>query len=308
MSNVTTDFIAAIKKVHGDVRLLLAKLHIIERSVESIKEAVSPRSAPTPNGEASAAHQEPGDNAPHGTPHDLDGSKAKRKENNSQSKQANGFHRFAGEWWKTIKRPRTQIELAALLGLTLYTCETRRTNNITERNLNFQLSFAQTQQRAYVDITVPNAPKLDDMPVLMIPIQLKNVGKVVANKPLWEFVLEFPLSNQPPSLSYDLLHDSGTTAPMAPGAPPIDVNVAELLSRTTVQPMTDTLRSDLKSGKRYMALFGRIQYEDFFGNWVTQFCRWWSLSDIPVGQSKDFSALNCIAYNIDGGTPKKTQQ
>jgi hypothetical protein len=135
MSNITTDFITATKKIHADVRAVLTTLHLIREDVKLIREeTIRETNDPSSTGQTSNSEQEPQQTAPSKS-NALDTSKAKRDEHKNDGKQSNKFYRFLERWWKKLKKPRFQVEVIAIIGLGLYTCETRRTNNLTQKNL-----------------------------------------------------------------------------------------------------------------------------------------------------------------------------
>jgi hypothetical protein len=65
--------------------------------------------------------------------------------------------KYPDNFWNRLKRqlrkPRFFLELLALIGLGFYSCETRRTNNLTQTALDNSKSQFTTEQRPYVWLT-----------------------------------------------------------------------------------------------------------------------------------------------------------
>jgi hypothetical protein len=149
MSDITTDFIKATNKIYAKVAAILTNLQIIESDVKLIRDN-SIKNAHEPEAQANARDSQGDPEATicvHGNT--AKGRKANRDKNNGKDEDGNGFHRFKKRWKKSLRKPVVQLEIAALIGLALYTCETRRTNELTEKAVNLQFSLS----RAFVQIT-----------------------------------------------------------------------------------------------------------------------------------------------------------
>jgi hypothetical protein len=305
MSDITTDFITATKKILSKVATILTHIEVVEGDVKLIREQVV-ANADKPRTETQAQHSQeknPG-SVPASDPDQTERQKQKGKE-----ETGNSFYRFLNRWWEELRKPKFQVAVLTLVGLVAYTCETRRTNNLAEKTAAFQFSMTRSQQRAYMAITPsPKAIKLEDFTAQHLTVELKNVGRSAASKILYEFVLEFPKALEQPSFDYGKIHTIGTVGPLFPESDPTPVEVYTFDNQSHILLMTDELREELKSGKRYLAIFGIVKYEDIFGEWWTQMCGWKPFPQLAAGESKQFNAPTCVAYNVEGGTPKAQTQ
>ena len=84
----------------------------------------------------------------------------REKENEGESKISRCFRKFKNNLWKDCQKPKTYVEFLALLFLVLYTCETKRTNDLTQKALKLQRdSIAMevvSEDWDFVDQVVPN--------------------------------------------------------------------------------------------------------------------------------------------------------
>jgi hypothetical protein len=92
------------------------------------------------------------------------------------------FKEWPKEFWNDLKfeatRPRFVIEILALLGLGIYTYETHRTNNLTEKALeNSRVQFKKSEDRAWEQF------KTDQRPYMWSSAVVGSTPQ--ANQPLW---------------------------------------------------------------------------------------------------------------------------
>jgi hypothetical protein len=164
MSDVTTDFIRATKKIHADVRGILASLHLVREDVKIIREqAVEHADKERSNQHANDSDEEPAKGLVHGS-QVAHANATKHKKYEGESKTRRTFRKLKKNFWRDSKKPKTYVEFAALLFLIIYTCETRRTNNLTKSTLeNSKRQFVESQdtskrqfyadQRPYIWLT-----------------------------------------------------------------------------------------------------------------------------------------------------------
>jgi hypothetical protein len=159
MSNITTDFVTTTKKIVSEVRSVLTTLHLIREDVKTIREqVVSNANEPAPSARTSDSRQQP-QNADPTEWHILNQDQTNRKQETSDDKQRGKIYRCLHKWWKALKNPRFQVELAALIGLAYYACETTRTNNLTDTALQTsKTQFAESQKTTKEQFEVDQRP------------------------------------------------------------------------------------------------------------------------------------------------------
>jgi hypothetical protein len=304
MSNITADFISATKKIHADVRAVLTALHLIQSDVKIVRDKiVSEPSAHGSDQQTGEATNKQGDRVV-STGH-LQKNQSGRQARNTQQEAETGFQEFKRRFWKSTRKPKFYVELVALLGLIAYTCETKRTNDLTQEALNLQSSLA----RSFIQITGTAFGKttIDDVvSSQVVTVEVQNVGKAITSNVHGPFVVEFPLAQQEPSLDLNNINTTVISPPLYPGAPPEPLGLIFVATYGTIPQVPSQVIQDLKDGTRYAVVFGRIDYDDSFGQWWTQFCFWrhFVSTDQP-SRLVSFPARRCTDYNVTGGTPKK---
>src|SRR5437660_1181699 len=128
MSNITTDFITATKKIHADVRSVLTSLHLIREDVRIIREETVESANKERNQQQKNDPNEKPSKRIVGGIDMADTNDPQKKKDESESKTRRFSCKFKKNLWKYVQKPQTYIEFLALLFLVLYTCETRRTN------------------------------------------------------------------------------------------------------------------------------------------------------------------------------------
>ena len=304
MSNITTDFVTATKKIATEVRGVLTALHLIRDDVRVIRDqVVNEANKQSADQQTNQAEAQQADGIASRS-EILNVHKANSKKENSTKKTTAYFEGLKTNLFKALRKPKFFIEIAALIGLTFYTCETHRTNNLTQQALNLQSSLS----RAFVQITATALSKstIEDVENDgVIIIELQNTGKSITSNVHGPFVVEFPLAQQEPIL------DLGKN-PTNIFSPPIETLHLNLSgwyswpSTALFQRFLPYIFEDLKLGNRYVVVFGRLEYEDPFGKWWTQFCIWRHF--VPREEPPrlmSFNAKTCVDYNIAGGNPIK---
>jgi hypothetical protein len=305
MSNITTDFVTTTKKIVGEVRSVLTSLHLIREDVKVIREQV------VSNSNKQAADQQENHTSENqseglaGRGQILNVNESDGEEYQSEHQTRSYLHDLVDGLKKEARKPRFIVELMALAGLAFYTCETRRTNDLTQKALNIQSS----QSRAFVQITLTNFMKdsfEDVQKAGSFFVELQNVGRSTATKVYGDMVVEFPLAMEEPSLNLKNGHSKLIQAPLYPGAPAVPAEVIFISDYGTVPEIPPTVIEQLKHGTRYAVISGRINYEDTYGEWWTQFCGWrhYMPTENPP-RVIGFAAKKCIDFNTEGGTPKK---
>ncbi|HYW40046.1 MAG TPA: hypothetical protein VE957_18190 [Terriglobales bacterium] len=134
MSNITTDFVATTKKIVVEVRSILTALHLIREDVKVIRDqVVSEANKQKPYQQTDQSDTEHSNGAA-SRGKVLNVNDAHGKKENGSKKTRAWYQDFKTNAFKAARKPRFFVELIALLGLGLYTCETHRTNNLTEES------------------------------------------------------------------------------------------------------------------------------------------------------------------------------
>jgi hypothetical protein len=146
MSNVTTDFVATTKKILASMRQIVTTLHLIREDVKTIRD----QSVGNGNNKTSQAQAcDPTNKQPNRGMDDskiLNKSKTNGEQKEGESKIKPYFQELKERLKRNVRKPRFLIEVLALFGLAVYTCETNRTNNLTQQSLQ----IARDQNRPYV--------------------------------------------------------------------------------------------------------------------------------------------------------------
>jgi hypothetical protein len=218
------------------------------------------------------------------------------KEETPEQKKARSY-RFYGFAVSVL----TLLAVIIYAGLTAWQAYlTQRISKAAQR----QLEFAKEQQRSSVQVSFDMSSITNEkFKTLEIPFEIENLGKLTASKIVIRTKIEVPLSSEEPSFDLDHPTMRMTHVPLYPTAKsPLSAMSTE---NGAVQKVPEYISKDLADGKRYVVLFGRIDYEDRLGHWWIQFCGWKPLltHDVPAGTQAQ--AARCIDFNVDGGTPNK---
>lgn len=234
----------------------------------------------------------------------VDGSIAVRGEIETHVPQdAAQQHNTEREEDKTRAKKNYIVGVLTLVAVVIYAGITLWQGYLTRQiSQTTQKEFA-IQQRALVQITprVLQTIDLADIKKLEFPIEIENLGNSTAPRIQVNSVIKVPKADEEPSFDYNA-HTSVTHAPLFPKGKDIS---AAILASGTMQPveLTESTREELGNGKRYLMIYGRIEYEDSFGYWWTQFCGWRTF--LPKqSPMMPFATRKCVDYNIEGGRPK----
>jgi hypothetical protein len=146
MSDITTDFITATKRILAKVATILTHVEVIEGDVKLIREqTVANTDKPRIETQANKLQEENRNSIPSSNP-----GQAERKKQKGKDEAQNSFQRLPERWWKEIHKPKFQVAVLTLLGLIAYTCETHRANNLTGQTLQNAKDQFRRDQRPYV--------------------------------------------------------------------------------------------------------------------------------------------------------------
>ena len=311
MSDITTDFIKATNKIYAKVATILTNLQIIEGDVKLIREQ-SVKNAHEPHTDADAGTSKDQPQVASGAPSDaVKGSQARRDKHHSDGESASFLERFKKRWKKSLRKPIVQVEIAALIGLGFYTCETHRTNTLTERAMRID-------KRAWMDVKsdIGNPAKLPDNCSILTPIQISNTGRIPARRV--EIRIATAVLPKDTSPDFGLAPNQkgpaqGTTGVwyaagvIMPNSPPFTLDDFGPKNNTTshviLQPevvtaaapllYTPDLKDKINKGEWYVEVHGRITYDDAFGSHWIQFCKFMASHSFQFTNS----AKQCVDYN-----------
>jgi hypothetical protein len=282
MSDITTDFISAIKKLHADIKAVLLHTKLIQEDVKTIRENAVAKTEQQPpedeshdpidsiaNGVASGRHVKPNEST--------------TDEQDSENRTESAFQEFRRRFRRSRRKPRFWLEVVALLGLFAYTCETRRTNDLTNKGITQSQKNFIFDERPYVW-----PAKIEPLPMkvgerIMANVYSVNYGRtpaihhratgrifvakqgdVMTQADLWfdHFSEKSPDFNE------------GSQVILPPGIPP---DVKQYPSHITLQGgiPDDQHAIDVINGTDFsFAIVGIFLYEDFDGNhYRTDFCK-----------------------------------
>jgi len=173
MGNITADFISATKKIHADVRAILTMLHVIRADMRAMSEqSVLSRNDQTKAQQTENSNSEPEEGFTVGS--DVDNTNPTKNKKAETHDGKNGtLQNLKRNFWEDVAKPKTYVEFLALVFLVLYTCETKRTNDLTESSLKF------TRDSISANIVFEDwelsAPIVPNKPIIVIN-HFKDVG------------------------------------------------------------------------------------------------------------------------------------
>jgi hypothetical protein len=291
MSNITTDFITATKKIHADVRAILMALHLIGKDVKVIKEQHNADPEHNISGE-----EHEGVRAPHSP---------KQKANTYEAKQyaldklrfgleKKAFH--VGAW--------TIVILAIYTLLTGYqSCQSKKAADAATRALI-------ASNRSWIEIRMPknwedaHSPEeglvqLRALDELAFNLSYTNIGKFPLREILLEANVDIVDSITPVVFDYARAHQVETENVLFPGRAD-NIPAQDAVRDFETVKVTDDLRYDLIEGKKYLAIYVRGHFMDDFGiHWV-QFC-----AALTFKKNQYYSRKNCVDYNDTGDGERK---
>jgi hypothetical protein len=298
MSNITTDFITATKKIHADIRAILTTLHVIGNDVKAIHD----------HGDSKGKHGIPAKE------HNNIGALHSNQEhvNTYEAKQyALDKLRFGLEKKAFCVGTWTVVILALYTLLTGYqSCQAKRTADATvraaeaaERQINDTATNFRADQRAWVSIQNMKArfPK-SASDNIAVHAEMINVGKSFAlNVKSTDTIL---LSHETRDIADYLQHPdpkvireaptgSGSIGSLAPSIP-FTINTIwdepQGVPTAIIQVGRDQFLSAVQQHKQFVYFFGNITYSDVFNqSHYTHFCGVW-IPEVDAFQS-------CPSYN-----------
>ncbi len=193
MGNITTDFIAATKKIHADVRAILITLRLIREDVKAISDqAVGEADSQASDQQKDHPEKEQSNRASIGSQ-----VLNVNQSNGEQENPSKTTGSYLGDIYESFKRSfRTAkffLELAALVVVIVYTCETKRTNDLTEASLQTsKYRFDESERTSKIRFESDQRPyvwpaKFMDFPVkihqqIMTSVYYVNYGRTPAIK------------------------------------------------------------------------------------------------------------------------------
>jgi hypothetical protein len=279
MSNVTTDFIAATKKIHADVRAVLASLRLIREDVKVIRENTAEKADEQP------AEQEAGNpHCPSPRPNGInvtDERHSNSQQTEGNSKAQRSFQEIKNNLWEDLKKPKTYIEILALIFLILYTCETKRTNDLTSTAVQNAKDQFRVDQRPYVWPGLLLTAEIKMGEKLRVNAYFVNYGKTPAIKQRNAgkvIVTEKGKSiNQQIDEFFSLIDKNGIKGDESILPPGIPQNAKESQSfvscESDIIPITDTAVNFFKDTDGSFAVVGSSIYQDSYGTtYRTDYC------------------------------------
>jgi hypothetical protein len=210
----------------------------------------------------------------------------KAQEQGGQQRESR-FGRQIGKWRRNVGKPKFQLEVLAILGLLVYTCETHRTNNLTREGLD----NIRDQTRPYIfaePAIVTRVPGVDtelnarqalDLQLatahqLTLDISLVNAGaslaKVTARRPT-QIAIGRDAQEIAEKCDVPFEPASQIIAPQGPNPE----KPGTVLTAAKTRPLTDDEISSLKDPKTNFTViwFGGIEYTSLRGGeYYTPYC------------------------------------
>lgn len=158
-----------------------------------------------------------------------------------------------------------------------------------------QLHAQRIDQRAWIKIEHVLEEITENKP-LWVKIHVTNTGKTPAKRVDGLFWLQKVASQASPNFaSPGGAHQASFTGILLPSSP-INVRAARFTEQTpdifNPPNLTKSDVEDIKYGRAYIAIFGKVTYFDIFDipHWIT-FCGW------EVRANGNYSAMECAEYN-----------
>lgn len=198
-------------------------------------------------------------------------------------------------WYKTAKRWNTVLQMIGIPFAIGYAIVTY--NQWSDSQANFKAN-----ERAWIKIQYgwPDDKEVatayhPDWPVSG-KAGLWNEGKSVITRYYGEGSFEILDAKTSPSLTLNNFHSSYIGGPMFP-TEESDFPI-ELFDQQARLPraFTQSEYDDLRSGKKYVAIYGYLAYADQFGVHWYQFCSWKSYT----ASRADFNSGECVGFNKTG--------
>jgi hypothetical protein len=161
-----------------------------------------------------------------------------------------------------------------------------------------QLDVMRKDQRAWIQVTLEGSVATVANTTPSISIVLGNTGKTPATHVVGDFYIEIVPNGQDPRFEASILHTTMTSGAIFPNAPQ---ETTVVRARPKVggnsdegegDPLTENEMASLNDGKSWIAIYGRVAYQDVFhsNHWIN-FCSW------QPPKPGIYSARKCTAYN-----------
>lgn|SRR5258708_1955258 len=299
MGNITTDFINATKKIHADVRAILRTLHLIQADVRAIsdKGVSEPQEQPTEQKVQTTNHEQA--KGLSGGSKALNVNEANGEQEKSGDTAGNYFYDLINSFKNTSRTSKFWFELVALAVVVTYTCETKRTNDLTHDTLDIS-------QGAYVSIGRKDGiiaeflfPKTDTHSNGGIVIYFQNNGHLPAR---FNWGLLTPIITIPESPDFPALESAHKFAPMTRTRNLKDGSTGEgggvtipgesLYVEDVVELLPERIVRQMKENRLFM-LNGAYEYCDALGNYS---CRQFSMfyQGEPFNRFSESSDIECF--------------
>ena len=152
---------------------------------------------------------------------------------------------------------------------------------------NFRLD-----ERAWINVSpgFPGFIKPNEAPVATLT--LTNNGKTVAFDVAGNYYVEVVPNGQEPHFDSEIKHIQSRNGIVSPNGT-VQIQAIRLKADGSGDLLTDTEKSDLESGKAWIAVHGSVWYKDVFRtqHW-TKFCSW---NGFRPGW--DYSSRTCVTHN-----------
>jgi len=240
----------------------------------------------------------------------MDTAKTKCQEDHAHKNATSHEKTLLQSLWAKRRKPKFWIELLALFGLGLYTCETHRTNNLTQCALKIsQQQFADSQslsKQQFLDAQKAATRQfdLDQRPWIGIVFAIQDFEK--GKRP--KFVVQFENTGRRPA-KVSIAEAASKTYKVFPKHPvyqrergniistDIIVPNAKLTHTDTIDFPSDTELAELRQFPRQKTLYiyANIEYEDVVthvSHWTHGCWQYYPEYGGPFG-----SWVNCALYN-----------
>jgi hypothetical protein len=161
--------------------------------------------------------------------------------------------------------------------------------------LGGQLDTMRKDQRAWVYVTEksPPVPIVGTAP--FVDLSINNAGKTPATNVVGQFYIEVVPNGQNPRFEQNIMHTLFSTGAIIPNAPHDGHIVRKKVAADEADPLLESEKAALITGKAWIAVHGSVYYDDtFHTRHYTKFCTW---SNFANGT---YTAEACTRYNSVG--------
>jgi hypothetical protein len=149
-------------------------------------------------------------------------------------------------------------------------------------------------QRPWIAVNFGWPAKIENPQDIKGSIVVKTTGRTPAKRFASELRMEIvPRDRSPELILSDRLRSTSFSGILAPNEPD-EITVAVTSGKEFVTPTAEDVQA-LRDGKTYLAIYGRSEFTDMFGNnhWIN-FCSWQWYSE---KKALEFGAGSCVSYN-----------